>query len=90
MNRDVIFGEAWVHDPTVTVVKKSLLHQGQAQTHDDAAAKLTARGLGIDDAPGVEGTQEAADACFAGDATDPHFAEHRAIRMHRPVHHLER
>ena len=40
--------------------------------------KLTARGRRIDDAPGVEGSQEAADPCFAGDVTDPHLAEHRA------------
>jgi len=52
VNRDMIFCEAWVHDSAVTLVKLSFLHQGHAQPHDDAAAKLTARGLGIDDPPG--------------------------------------
>src|ERR1700689_357070 len=55
VNRDMVFGEARVHDPAVTIVKLSFLHQSHPQPHDDAAAKLTPRGLGIDDAPGIEG-----------------------------------
>src|ERR1700761_3697543 len=70
----VVVGQARVHDPPGALVEQRLLHEGQAQAHDDAAAELAGCRLGVEDAAAVERAEEPADPDLPGDRLDPHLA----------------
>src|SRR5713101_5976825 len=49
VNGNVIFRKRGIHDSASTLIKQGFLGQRHADAHDDAATKLTCRGLQIDD-----------------------------------------
>ena len=65
------------------LVELGVLHEREADTHDDPAAELARGGLGIDDAAAVIGAEHAVDAGLAGDRADADLAEDRAEGVHR-------
>jgi hypothetical protein len=64
----VILSKAGVGNAAGAFVKLRFLHQRETEAHNDAASKLAGSGLGIENAAAVEGTEEAANPCFPGDA----------------------
>ena len=62
VHRNVVPGEARIHDAALALVDLRFLHEGKAEAHDDAAPKLAPRGLGVEDAAAVERAEETADA----------------------------
>jgi hypothetical protein len=71
-------------------IEHDLLRGREAEPHDDAAAELARRRLGVEDSPAIKRTEETADAYFAGHNVHPNFAEQSAVAVHRPMSELER
>src|SRR3984957_2649551 len=90
MHRHVILGERRVHDAPGALVERNFLHEREAEPHDDAAAELTRRRLGVEDAPAIERAEEAADAQLASDDVHSDLAKQGAVAMHGPMLQLER
>ena len=86
----MVFGERRIHDPPAALVEFGRFSQGQTEAHDDATAELACCQARVENPAGIERAQEARHAGFAGDGIDPHFAELRAVGMHRELLHLHR
>jgi hypothetical protein len=86
----VILGERGIHDPPVALIEHDLLHEREAKAHDDAAAELTRRRLGVEDAAAIERAKETADAQFARHGVLPDLAEQSAVAVHGPMSELKR
>lgn len=82
LHRHMIIRQGGVHDASSPLIEIGLFGQGKPDAHYDAAFELAGRHFGIEDLPGVEGTQEAGDARLAGECADAHLAELRAIGVH--------
>jgi hypothetical protein len=61
VHRYVVFGDIRVHHPAGTVVDDGRLVQGHADAPDHAAHDLAVRGLGIEDAPAGDRTDDPGD-----------------------------
>src|SRR5580698_231744 len=90
MYGNVVFGERGIHDPPAAFVERDLLHERQAKPHDDAAAKLARRCLGVEDAPAIERAKEASHPYFARHLVHANFAEQSAVTVHGPMSELKR
>lgn len=78
----VIFRERPVRHAPGTLVEQGLLGKRHADSHDDAAAKLTFRMFPIDDPPAVERADPTGDAYLLRVLIDAHLAKMRAVSMH--------
>jgi len=83
IDRDMIFGKVRIHDPAGPLVRDRFFLQCERESPDHAAEILAAYEMGIDDAPGGEGADQACDAHLAKIGVDLDLREDRAMRIQR-------
>ena len=81
MNRHVVFGEVVIDEMAEALVDHEILGQRRPDAEDHAADRLRPRRLGIEDAPGREHAEHAAQADLAGILVDADLGEMRAIGL---------
>ncbi len=101
VDRHQVLGQVHVRKGTEVPVEMRLLQERHADSLDDAAVVLAARGLGVQDAAARERRHDAVHAHDAEVGIDAHFREHgtegagriRIVRLrlfvHRGVHRVE-
>ncbi len=59
IDRDVVFGEAGIHDSPEPLVEHCFLCECHADAHNDAALKLRVRRFWVENSSGIERAHEA-------------------------------
>src|SRR5262249_28040067 len=79
VHRHKIFGDIGINDSTIPVIDQRFLAQRHSDTPDHATYDLARRGLGVEDAPGGNGADDARDADHAELLVHLHLSEDRRM-----------